>query len=59
MDYLQPGKDHSCKKPNCAYCCRLKGEATKNIVDILNLRGVKLITDKREEILEKIYLRKI
>ena len=58
IDQLPGYKNHDCEKPNCAYCNRLGGEASEGIVKILNMPGVKIITDKKEQILEFIYLKK-
>ena len=59
MPAIIEGKDHECDKKDCAYCNRFYGATRKSIVDTLNLKGVWVITDEREKILEKIYLRKL
>lgn len=49
------GKNHTCYKRGCAYCSRSIAPARKHIVEILNMPGVKMMTDKREQLLEQIY----
>lgn len=51
---MNTGRNHSCHKPNCTHCNRLRsGYAIKPIWEIIH--GVRLQTDNRERILEAIY----